>query len=36
MIQEYVQRYLRQAKFDVEWKEAGEFIMDLYHSWRGG
>jgi hypothetical protein len=36
MIQEYVQRYLRQAKFDVEWKEAGDFIMDLYSGWRGG
>jgi hypothetical protein len=36
MIQEYVQRYLRQAKFDVEWKEAGEFILDLYRGWRGG
>lgn len=36
MIQEYVQRYLRQARFDVEWKEAGAFILDLYRSWRGG
>jgi hypothetical protein len=35
LIQQYIQRYLRQARFDVEWTEAGEFIAELYRGWRG-
>jgi len=34
LIQQYIQRYLRQARFDVEWTEAGEFIAELYRGWR--
>lgn len=30
---EYIQRYLRQARFDVEWKSAQEFIQELYDGW---
>jgi len=31
--QEYLEKYMRQARFEVEWCEPGEFIRDLYRGW---
>ena len=32
-IQEYIQKYMRQAMFEVEWQEPGLFIRELYTGW---
>ena len=31
--QEYLQKYMRQAMFEVEWMEPGQFIRELYEGW---
>jgi hypothetical protein len=33
--QEYLQKYLRQVKFEVEWTDPDNFLQELYEGWAG-